>query len=322
MKALSGAYFWRLFGGATIVALMLIPWVLGVYPKYLLTIAMIFGLFAMSYDILLGYTGLLSVCHATLFGISGYGMLLGVTKFGIPLGVAMLFGIALSIGVAVLIGFFSTRSPVKGSLVIMTIIFSLIFSLIALSWTSVAGGENGLTLPDGQLTLVPGLLVLSLAPGSASLYYLVLIVLLVSYLLCRRIVASPLGMIFQAMKDNKDRAKAIGYNTDYYAIVSSMIAGFFASVAGILYVFVNGFVGLDALHITLSVEVIIWSLMGGLGTLIGPIIGAGLMTILTDLLKMLTRQYLILVGIIFILVVIFFRRGIVNFIIGKKGEAI
>ncbi len=322
MNVSSKTYLWRVIGGISVVILIAIPWFLGVYPKYLLTIAMIFGLFAMSYDILLGYTGILSVCHATLFGISGYGMLLGVTKFGIPLGVSILFGILLSIAVAVLIGFFSTRSPVKGSLVIMTIIFSLIFSLITLSWTSVTGGENGLTMPEGQLTLVPGLLVLSLSPGSASLYYFVFVVLLSSYLLCRRIVSSPLGMIFQAMKDNKDRAKAIGYNTNFYSIVSSVIAGFFASIAGILYVFVNGFVGLDALHITLSVEVIIWSLMGGLGTLIGPIIGAGLMTLVTDLLKMLTRQYLILVGIIFIIVVIFFRRGIVNFIIGRKSEAI
>jgi branched-chain amino acid transport system permease protein len=248
-------------------------------------------------------------------------MLILMNQFGMPLGIAILFGIVVSMTMAAVIGFFSTRSSIKGSLVVMTIIFSLIFSLIAISWTSVTGGENGLILPFGELVLIPKSLVLSLSPGSLSLYYLVLFLLLLSYLISERIVSSPLGMIFRALKDNKDRARAIGYNTNYYEILSSIIAGFFASIAGILYVFANGFVGLDALSITLSVEVVIWSMMGGLGTLIGPIIGAGLMTITTDLLKMVTAQYLILVGIIFIIVVIFFRRGIVNFVLGMSSRS-
>jgi branched-chain amino acid transport system permease protein len=297
-----------MYGMGTVVAMILLPGFLGDYPRYLLTLALIYGLFAMSYDIMLGYTGVLSVCHASLFGISSYTMLILMNQFGMSLGIAILFGIVISMTMAAVIGFFSTRSSIPGSLVVMTIIFSLIFSLIAISWTSVTGGENGLILPFGELVLIPKSLVLSLSPGSLSLYYLVLFVLLFSYLISERIVSSPLGM-------------AIGYNTNYYEILSSIIAGFFASIAGILYVFANGFVGLDALSITLSVEVVIWSMMGGLGTLIGPIIGAGLMTIITDLLKMVTAQYLILVGIIFIVVVIFFRRGIVNFVLGMSSRS-
>lgn len=313
--------FWRrciMLGMAAIM--MIIPWFLDSYFRLLLTNALIFGLFAMSYDIILGYTGLISVCHATIFGMGGYGMAISVCKLGANVGISILIGMAFSTGVGMIVGFFSTRATSRGSLIIMTIIFSLIFSLIAYSWTSLTGGENGLLLPIYQLSLMPGFLAVSLIPGSLSLYYMVFIVLFISYIICKRITSSPLGMIFQAIKDNKDRAKAIGYNTDYYEIVSSAIAGFFAGTAGIFYAFMNGFVGLDSLDIILSIEVIIWSIVGGLGTLIGPIIGAGLMTIITDFLKKWTPNYLIPVGIIFIIVVIFFRRGIVNFIMRRSGS--
>lgn len=293
--------------------LCLIPHVLPPYYRFLITLALIYGLFAMSYDIVLGYTGLVSVCHAIPFGIAAYGTLLASQRLGVNLWVGTLIGMTLSAAVGWIVGFFSTRSRGAG-FIIMTIIFTLVLYTITLTWTNFTGGENGLMLKTRTANLIPGLVTLSFKVGSLSLYYFTLVTLAVSYLICRRIVSSPFGMILQAIRGNEVRAKAVGYHVERYKIFSNIIAGIFASIAGILFLFANCFISADVVGIHTSIEVIIWSLLGGIGSLAGPLFGAMFMTFLTDFLRKMTENYLIILGALFFFAVLFFPDGIAGFI--------
>ena len=312
--------FYYACGGLLFIILCLIPFLLSPYQKFLLTLALIYGLFAMSYDIVLGYVGLVSVCHATQFGIAAYGAIIVMERLGSSLWFASLIGVSLSIVVAWIIGFFSTRARGSG-FIIMTIIFALAFYTVTLTWTSFTGGENGLILSTRSAAVIPGFLNLSFKVGSVSLYYLTLIMLIVSYLICRRIMSSPLGMIFQAIKGNEERAKAIGYSVDRYKIIANIIAGVFASVAGILFMLANSFVSADMVGVFPSAEVIIWTLLGGPGTLVGPMLAAIFMTYFMEFLRALTENYLIILGLFFFFAVILFPDGVVGFIRDKLGSS-
>ena len=309
--------FLPLCGGIFSLILCLIPYVLSPYYRFLVTLALIYGLFAMSYDIVLGYTGLVSVCHAIPFGIAAYGTLLASQRLGVNLWIGTLIGMTLSAVVGWIVGFFSTRSRGAG-FIIMTIIFTLVLYTITLTWTNFTGGENGLMLKTRTVALIPGFITLSFKVGSMSLYYFTLVTLAVSYLICRRIVSSPFGMILQAIRGNEVRAKAIGYHVERYKILSNVLAGIFASMAGILFLFVNCFISADVVGIHTSIEVIIWSLLGGIGSLVGPLFGAMFMTFLTDFLRKITENYLIILGALFFFAVLFFPDGIAGFIRTRK----
>jgi branched-chain amino acid transport system permease protein len=305
-----------LVGGLLITLLCFIPHFLSSYQKFLLTLALIYGLFAMSYDILLGYTGLVSVCHATQFGIAAYGTIMVMERLYDNLWLASLVGIGLSIIVAWIIGFFSTRARGSG-FIIMTIIFALAFYIVTWTWTDFTGGENGIMLSTRSAAVIPGVFSFSFKVGSTSLYYVTLFILTLSFLICRRVMSSPLGMVFQAIKGNEERAKAIGYSVERYKITANIIAGIFASVAGILYMLTNSFVSADIVGVFPSAEVIIWTLLGGPGTLIGPLLAAIFMTYLTEWLKSFTENYLIILGAFFFFAVILFPDGVVGFIKNK-----
>jgi len=308
--------FLPLCGGIFSLILCLIPYVLSPYYRFLVTLALIYGLFAMSYDIVLGYTGLVSVCHAIPFGIAAYGTLLASQRLGVNLWIGTLIGMTLSAVVGWIVGFFSTRSRGAG-FIIMTIIFTLVLYTITLTWTNFTGGENGLMLKTRTVALIPGFITLSFKVGSMSLYYFTLVTLAVSYVICRRIISSPFGMILQAIRGNEVRAKAIGYHVERYKILSNIIAGIFASIAGILFLFANCFISADVVGIHTSIEVIIWSLLGGIGSLVGPLFGAMFMTFLTDFLRKITENYLIILGALFFFAVLFFPDGIAGFIRSK-----
>jgi len=306
-------FHFYIYGGILFAIMCLIPQILPPYYIFLVTIALIYGLFAMSYDIVLGYTGLISVCHSIPFGIAAYGTILTAQRLGVNLWLGALMGVSLSIVVGLVVGFFSTRSRGAG-FIIMTIIFTLGFYMITLTWTNFTGGENGLILKTRATEIIPGFLKVSFKVGSISLYYFTLVILVLSYLICRRIISSPFGMILQAIRGNEVRAKAIGYNVDRYKVMSNIIAGIFASIAGILFMFANCFISADIVGIHTSVEVIIWSLLGGIGSLVGPMFGAIFMTFITEFLRTLTEHYLIILGGIFFFAVIFFPDGIAGFI--------
>src|SRR6266536_3302036 len=213
---------------------------------------------------------------------------------------ALLFGVIAAAGVAAFVAYFSTRLR-DIYFAITTLIFSQIFYVIIFTWTEVTGGENGLTFSRPPLA-VPGLF--SVPFTSRTLHWFVLAVVTLSYLVLRRITRSPFGMVLQSIRENEARTRAIGYPIERYKIVAVMLSGLFAGLAGGLYAIQNRFAAPDFVFFLVSGEVIIFNVMGGIGTLVGPIVGAAFFLLLREgRSRFFTEYYLIPVGVIFVAMV-------------------
>ena len=264
---------------------------------------LIFAIFAMGYDILFGYTGLLSFGHAIFFGAGAYSLGLILIKLQAPLFVGLLGGIFVSLAIALVVGFLSIR--VKGIYFVMvTLAFCQMFYFIAFKWAGFTGGDNGLHgVPR------PPVITIHL-DSEIRLYYFILILFVACLLLALRVVHSPFGRALQSLKSNEDRAKSIGFDTGRFKLISFLISAFFGGLAGGLYALHLNFVPLETLNIMTSGDVVIMSIIGGIGTLYGPIFGAMLLVYLKNLMSGWTEQWNFIMGILFITSVLTLRRGI------------
>ena len=264
---------------------------------------LIFAIFALGYDIIFGYTGLLSFGHAMFFGIGAYGTGLVLTRWIPSLFLGLATGIAISLPVAFIVGFLSIRR--RGIYFVMvTLAFCQMLYFIAFKWTSLTGGDNGL---HG----VPRPLIGPFDLNSELLfYYFIFSIFALSVLVAFRIVNSPFGRVLQSLRENEDRAKSIGYNTDNFKVISFVTSAFFSSLAGGLYAVHLNFVPLDTLSIFTSGDVVIMALVGGIGTLYGPIFGAMLIVYLKNLLSAWMENWNLIMGLLFISSVLAFRKGI------------
>ena len=302
--------YWTGFG--VILALLIIaPLVLPEFWRKFLTEILIWGLLAMSSDILIGYTGMISFGHSAFFGLGMYGAAAALILFPpANLWLAVLYGLVGAAAVAGFVAYFSTRLR-DIYFAITTLIFSQIFYVIIFTWTEVTGGENGLTFSRPPLA-IPGLFSIRFTPE--TLHWFVLGVVTLSYLVLRRITQSPFGMVLQSIRENEARTRAIGYPIERYKIVAVMLSGLFAGLAGVLYAIQNRFAAPDFVFFLVSGEVVIFNVIGGIGTLVGPIVGAAFFLLLREALsRFLTEYYLIPVGVIFILIVIFMPQGLLGF---------
>ena len=310
MNARRIAAYWIVFS-VVLALLIAAPLVLPEFWRRFLTEILIWGLLAMSSDILIGYAGMISFGHSAFFGLGIYGAaaaLLSVKPSNLWL--ALLFGVIAAAGVAAFVAYFSTRLR-DIYFAITTLIFSQIFYVIIFTWTEVTGGENGLTFSRPPLA-VPGLF--SVPFTSRTLHWFVLAVVTLSYLVLRRITRSPFGMVLQSIRENEARTRAIGYPIERYKIVAVMLSGLFAGLAGGLYAIQNRFAAPDFVFFLVSGEVIIFNVMGGIGTLVGPIVGAAFFLLLREgFSRFFTEYYLIPVGLIFIAMVIFLPQGLLGF---------
>ena len=226
------------------------------------------------------------------------------------LGLALLYGLVAAGVAAVFVAYFATRLR-EIYFSISTLVFSQIFYVIIFTWTEVTGGENGLTFSRPPLA-VPG--IFSLPMTSQTLHWFVLAIVTISYLLLRRITQSPFGMVLQSIRENEARTRAIGYPTERYKIVAVMLSGLFAGLAGVLYAVQNRFAAPDFVFFLVSGEVVIYNVIGGIGTLVGPIVGAAFFLLLREgLSRFFTEYYLIPVGLMFIAMVIFMPQGLLGF---------
>src|SRR5207247_7866697 len=185
------------------------------------------------------------------------------------------------------------------------------FYVIIFARTEVTGGENGLSFSRPPLG-VPGLF--SVPFTSVTLHWFVLTVVTLSYLVLRRVTQSPFGMVLQSIRENEGRTRAIGYPIEQYKIVAVMLSGLFAGLAGVLYALQNRFAAPDFVFFLVSGEVVIFNVMGGIGTLVGPMVGAAFFLLLREVFsRFFTEYYLIPVGLIFIAMVIFMPQGLLGF---------
>jgi branched-chain amino acid transport system permease protein len=317
MSRHSPVAFWT--GFAVVLALLIVaPLVLPEFWRRFMTEILIWGLLAMSSDILIGYTGMVSVGHSAFFGLGMYGAAAALLTVKPPnLWLAIVYGLVAAAGVAVFVAYFSTRlRDIYFS--ITTLIFSQIFYVMIFTWTEVTGGENGLSFRRPALA-IPGLF--SIPFDSNSLHWFVLAVVAVSYLVLRRITRSPFGMVLQSIRENEPRTRAVGYAVERYKIVAVMLSGLFAGLAGVLYAVHNRFAAPDYVFFLISGEVVIFNVMGGIGTLVGPLLGAAFFLLLREgFSRFFTEFYLIPVGIIFTAMVIFMPQGLLGFLRRRLNE--
>jgi branched-chain amino acid transport system permease protein len=310
MKKRSRKAYWISFG-IIVVLLGAAPLVLPEFWRRFLTEILIWGLLAMSSDLLIGYTGMISFGHSAFFGLGMYGAAAALLTVDPPnLWLAAGYGLIGAAGVALFVAYFSTRLR-DIYFAITTLIFSQIFYVVIFTWTDVTGGENGLTFRRPALS-IPW--IYSTPFTNETLHWFVLAVVTASYLVLRRITQSPFGMVLQSIRENESRTRAIGYPVERYKVVAVMLSGVFAGLAGVLYAIQNRFAAPDFVYFLVSGETVIFNVMGGIGTLVGPIVGAGFFLLLREAFsRFFTEYYLIPVGIIFIAMVIFMPRGLLGF---------
>jgi branched-chain amino acid transport system permease protein len=312
-------------GFAVIIALLIVaPLVLPEFWRRFLTEILIWGLLAMSSDLLIGYTGMVSFGHAAFFGLGMYGAAAAILMVRPPnLWLAIVYGLAFSAAVGLFMAYFSTRLR-DIYFAITTLIFAQIFYVIIFTWTEVTGGENGLAFSRPAFG-IPGLWTVPFT--STTLHWFVLAFVTASYLVLRRITQSPFGMVLQSIRENEARTRAIGYPVERYKMAAVMLSGLFAGLAGVLYAVQNRFVAPDFVYFLISGEVVIFNVMGGIGTLLGSIVGAGFFLGLREgfsrffpwvastfnLPQVAEFPYLIPLGVIFILMVIFLPQGLLGF---------
>jgi branched-chain amino acid transport system permease protein len=305
--------YWIGFG-VVLALLAVAPLVLPPFWQRFVTEILIWGLLAMSSDILIGYTGMVSFGHSAFFGLGMYGAAAALLTVRPPsLWLALLYGLVGAGAVAVFVAYFATRLR-DIYFAISTLVFSQIFYVIIFSWTEVTGGENGLTFRQPPLSF-PGVGVGRVAFTAMTFHWFVLAVVTVSYLVIRRITRSPFGMVLQSIRENEPRTRAIGYHVERYKIVAVMLSGLVAGLAGVLYALQNKFAAPDFVFFVVSGEVVIFNVMGGMGTLVGPFAGAAFFLLLREgVSRFFTEYYLIPVGMLFILMIIFLPQGLLGFL--------
>jgi branched-chain amino acid transport system permease protein len=265
----------------------------------------IFAIFGLGLNLLMGYTGLLSFGQSTFFGSAAYVAGYLLKHYGINVFLALGLGVGVGAVSAALVGYLCVqRSGIY--FIMLTFALNQLFYFIAYQWTSVTGGEDGMP----GITR-PELLGIDFK-DPLNYYIFVSILFLISLWLMRRVVESPLGKILQAIRENEVRAEAVGYNAPRFKLLAFVIGGAFSGLAGVLYAMLFGIVPLEAIGFVTSGNVVFATLIGGSGSLYGPIIGAFVFIWLSESVSTLWARWPLLLGLAFVIVVMFFRGGVVE----------
>ena len=275
-----------------------------VYPVFLMKV-MCFALFACAFNLLIGYVGLLSFGHAMFLGMAGYVSAHAAKVWGVTPELAILLGTACAAVLAWVAGFLAIkRQGIYFAMITLALAQMVYFFSLQAPFT---GGEDGIqAVPRGKLF---GIFDLSTASG---MYPLVLVIFLGGFLLIWRIVNSPFGQILKAIRENEPRAVSLGYDTDRYKHVAFVLSGTMAGLAGATKALVFQLASLTDVHWSMSGEVVLMTLLGGLGTLFGPVVGAAVIVTMQNYLAQLGAWVTVVQGVIFVICVLAFRRGIVG----------
>jgi branched-chain amino acid transport system permease protein len=285
-----------------LIAALALPWF--VYPPVAMDIAA-WALFAISVDLLLGYTGLLSFGHAAFWGSSAYVTGLIAIHWGVPFPVAILAGMLCAMAIAVPIGYLSVRRT-GIYFAMVTLAFAQMIYFIANQLSGLTGGENGLqAIPKSFFGME------LVETDSFYFYYAAIGLILLGAWAAWRIVHSPFGRVLVAIRDNPARARALGYDVDRYKIVAFVLSAGLAGLAGGVFAMSHGFASLEELSWTTSGKVVLITVLGGIGTLWGGPLGAAIVVTLED--KLASSGFEgtgIILGSIFVVIVLLFRHGI------------
>jgi len=305
--------------GLLIVGLVVaagIPLLAGEFWITLLTQIMIFGLLALSADLLLGHAGLFSLCHASFFAVAAYTTAILQVRYGATTALAAPAGIL----AGTLLSFvFACAVRTRGVyFILITLAFGYIIWGVAYRWASFTGGDNGVTNVP-----FPALGALRVA-GATQYYYVVLTAVVLCALAYRMLVTSPFGLTLRGIKSSESRMRSLGYDVGRHLYVAFVLSGIIASVAGVLYVYHNRFVNPVAASFPVSVEAVLMAIVGGSGTILGPFLGSGIILVLRNWVSGFFHYYTAVLGLVFIVTVLWAPQGIMGLVTrwraGDRGE--
>jgi branched-chain amino acid transport system permease protein len=292
------------FGG--VILLVAAPTFLGAYWIGLLTQMIIFAILAMSLDLLLGYTGLPSLGHAGVFGVAAYAVAILSTGYHASFWICVASGVVVGVLLSACVGLLV--SHVRSTYFLMiTLALGMVLWGISYRWIPVTGGDNGISgIP--RLEAHAGLPV----SGATPFYYVALLVFACCAVVLSLIVRSPFGYTLRGIRENEPRMKSLGFNTWLHCYVSYVLAGAFASVAGVSWAYFNGFVSPTYLDLTASSELFLMVTLGGPGTLVGPALGAAVLVLLKNVISAYTQRWLLILGTVYVVTILVAPEGLWN----------
>lgn len=293
---------------AVVVVLIAVPWIASYFYIFILTEVLILGLFAASFNLVFGYTGMLSFGHAAFFGVGSYVTALVLIHLDWPFVACLLVSLGAGALLALVIGFLSVRLN-EVYFAMLTLAFGMMVFAIAYQWRSVTNGSDGLA---GFMLNSFGL-GLDLTLADPAVYYQVVLAIvgiaaLVLYIICR----SSFGMILKAIRQNPERVSFAGLNVRTYRLAAFVIAGAFAGLAGGLMAPFLRVASPELVHWSMSAEPVLMSVLGGTGYFLGPFVGSAVFVLLETLISSVTESWMLVLGIVLALMVIFFRRGLLG----------
>ena len=283
-----------------------IPLMAGEFWVTLLTQIMIFGLLALSADLLLGHAGLFSLCHAAFFAVAAYTTAILQVRHGVATALAAPAGILAGSALALV---FAVAVRTRGVyFILITLAFGYIVWGVAYRWASFTGGDNGVT--NVPFPAIGGLRV----AGATQYYFVVLAAVALCALAYRMLVTSPFGLTLRGIKSSESRMRSLGYDVGKHLYVAFALSGIIASVAGVLYVYYNRFVNPGAASFPVSVEAVLMAIVGGSGTILGPFLGSGIILVLRNWVSGFFHYYTAVLGIVFIVTVLWAPQGIMGLV--------
>lgn len=286
-----------------------LQFVLSDYEKLSLTRIMVLAMYAVGYNVLFGYTGLLSLGHALFFATGLYAAGLTIYYFGFSLTEAFFFGVAVSVFVSLIIGVVALRTS-GVSFMIVTLMFAQVGFLLTSYFIEYTQGDAGLSLKGSRRIGFAGF---SLDLGAPPVRYnLALLFLALALLAVYTLVRRPGGRVLVAIRENEDRTLMLGYNSFANKLWAFVISGTISGTAGVVFALLFGYVGSTFASIQYSIDALLYTLLGGAGTVLGPVLGAGLMIVLIDKLSEFTVAYLLFVGVALIALTLWFPKGILG----------
>ncbi len=292
--------------GVIFIVLLILPLILHRFYTYILSLIFVTSLLAMSLNLVVGHGGLFQFHHAVFYGLGAYTVALMLTKTSLPMWLGFIAGPIVAALVGLLIGWFCVRLTRLYFGMLQISLGSLIWAIV-FRWYSFTGGDDG----------IHGIPIPSLISSVNSAYYFILIILVICLIGLYLILESPFGRTLQAIRDNPQRCEAVGINVRRHQLMAIVIATFFAGVAGVLFVVLEGSVFPDLLFWVLSLEIFIMCLLGGWFTFAGPMLGAAIMVALRTFVGIYTEYWTLILGVILILLIFFLPEGVMGYFVEK-----
>ena len=277
------------------------------------------GILAVSFNLIFGYTGQLSMFHAAAFGIGAYATHLAMAHFGVSFWIGLLIAVAGVLTISLVVGTICFRFKLRDFyFAIVTLAFSEMTRLVILNWSSLTNGSLGINLTDKPMLWLPGLGLVPIA-GTTAWYYVSLVALILAVIICTRVVRSWMGRCFAAIRLNDELADTLGINVFLYKLVSFLVGNAGAAVSGALYAFYLGYIEPGYLALDQSLAIVAMALLGGRQSMIGPVVGAFILTALPHVIDLGAEMRILVYGAILIATILLLPNGIVGLVTGGRG---